>query len=181
MLYQSNRIIQSKKQQIETRKMSGKSQAVMISVLLVWAFKALTLTLTVADAGSDSSISFAKKDHLFPELIKWHVYIVNGLSNDQNLLTSCKSKDDDLGIHNLSVGSNVTWSFRTDFFHSTLFSCSVSKGTASATFDVFWYDAHLFDKCNWKNCIWVARDDGIYLADLSQNLYELRYCWNQGM
>ncbi|KAF7818495.1 putative glutathione S-transferase [Senna tora] len=89
-----------------------------MALALVWA---LALTLTIAVGASTNS--FAAKDPLFPELIKWHVYVVNGLSNNQNLVVRCKSKDDDLGIHNLYVGSNFTWSFKTDFFHSTLFWC----------------------------------------------------------
>ncbi|RZB72275.1 putative glutathione S-transferase [Glycine soja] len=79
---------------------------------------------------------------VYPEFVKWHVYIVNGLRNNQNLLAHCKSADDDLGVRNLSQGSNFTWSFRTDFAHSTLFWCHVKKDNnnacESATFDVFW-------------------------------------------
>ena len=121
------------------------------------------------------------KDNLFPEFIKWHVYIVNELSNNQNLFTHCKSTEDDVGIQNLSPGSNTTWSFRTDFFHSTLFWCHVRKDNASASIEVFWYDARLFNKCNWKNCIWIAKDDGIYLKDLSVDTDELHYRWDAGM
>ncbi|KAL5149086.1 putative glutathione S-transferase [Glycine soja] len=76
---------------------------------------------------------------VYPEFVKWHVYIVNGLRNNQNLLAHCKSADDDLGVRNLSQGSNFTWSFRTDFAHSTLFWCHVKKDNnnacESATFD----------------------------------------------
>ncbi|KAK7267495.1 hypothetical protein RIF29_20169 [Crotalaria pallida] len=122
-------------------------------------------------------------EHLFPEFIKWHVYIVNGLSNSQSMFTHCKSKENDMGIHNIPSGSNITWSFRTDFAHSTLFWCYVRKEdhSASASFEAFWYYQPLFDKCNWKNCIWVAKDDGIYLKDLSQGLDVLSYSWYSGM
>ncbi|KAI4349309.1 hypothetical protein L6164_009914 [Bauhinia variegata] len=141
------------------------------TLVLIYAIALLTQI-------SASSLS-AEKDPLFPEFIQWHVYVVNGLCNNQNLLATCKSRDDDLGTFNLSPGTNLTWSFRTNFFHSTMFWCSVSKeqDKASASFEVFWYDARLFNKCQWKNCIWVAKDDGIYLTDLDQNQDELRYKW----
>lgn len=121
---------------------------------------------------------------VYPEFVKWHVYIVNGLRNNQNLLAHCKSADDDLGVRNLSQGSNFTWSFRTDFAHSTLFWCHVKKDNnnacESATFDVFWYDERLFQKCDWKKCIWSARDDGIYLTNIHQNVDDLYYYWDAG-
>ncbi|KAJ1416837.1 Plant self-incompatibility protein S1 [Sesbania bispinosa] len=149
------------------------------SVLALGFFFAFVLPTLLS-----ASSSFAtNKDsgNVFPEFIKWHIYIVNGLSNSQNLITHCKSSENDLGIQNLSPSSNITWSFKTDFFHSTLFWCYVSKDNAFASFEVFWYDAHLFNKCDWKNCIWVAKDDGIYLKDLSEKLDELFYRWNVGI
>ncbi|KAK7345703.1 hypothetical protein VNO77_16313 [Canavalia gladiata] len=135
----------------------------------------LGLVLTFA------SPSLSSASHIFPEFIKWHVYIVNGLSKDQILFTHCKSADDDIGIHNLSPGSNITWSFRTDFTHSTLFWCYVSKDNAYLSFEVFWYDERLFNICDWKNCIWVARDEGIYLTHLNEQVDELHHVWNVGM
>ncbi|MED6224381.1 hypothetical protein PIB30_083390, partial [Stylosanthes scabra] len=111
----------------------------------------------------------------------WHVYIINGLSN-KNLFTHCNSKDDDLGLQNISPGSNTTWGFRTDFTHSTLFWCQLSidnnnNASSSSSIKVFWNDDRLFNKCNWKNCIWTAKDDGIYLRDLRVNTEELKYWW----
>ncbi|RHN79952.1 putative plant self-incompatibility S1 [Medicago truncatula] len=124
---------------------------------------------------------YAIKDHLFPEFIKWHVSVVNSLNYNQILFTHCKSSEDDVGINNLSPGSNITWSFRTDFFHSTMFWCYVTKDSASLKFEAFRYDERLFNKCDWKNCIWVAKDDGVYLKNLSQRLDELVYKWDTGM
>lgn len=145
----------------------------VMGLVLVLAFSLPTLL--------SASRFFTTKDHLFPEFIKWHIYIVNSLSNNQNLFTHCKSAEDDLGISNISSGSNITWSFRTDFVHSTLFWCYVRKDNASASFEVFWYYEPLFNKCNWKNCIWVAKDDGVYLKDLSASVDELRYMWYSGI
>lgn len=165
-----------------------KSDAVSIQVMTIPLVLAISLALTLTliptptpASAATNTINFAAKDHLFPEFIKWHVYVVNGLGNNQSLSARCKSKDDDVGIQQLSVGSNLTWTFRTDFFHSTLFWCYLTRDTASATFEVFWYDARLFDKCQWKSCIWIAKDDGIYLTDLAQSRDEFRYSWNGGM
>ncbi|XP_028778953.1 S-protein homolog 1-like [Neltuma alba] len=156
-------------------KIRANSQSIIINLVAVVTLVRAPGAIAMA---SDGSNALPVKDNIFPEFIKWHVYIVNGLSNNQNLFTRCKSQEDDLGTHNLSGGSNLTWSFRTEFFHSTLFWCHLRTDTGvSAEFEVFWYDDRLFRKCQWKNCIWVAKDQGIYLTDLSQNRDELRYTW----
>lgn len=160
------------------RKFSDVSISRIGSYLLVLPFVLAFVTPTLLSA---SEISTIKEDHVFPMFIKWHIYIVNRLSNNQNLFTHCKSAENDLGDHDLSPGSNTTWSFRTEFFQGTLFWCHVSKDDASATFNVFWNDARLFDKCGWKKCIWVVKDDGVYLTHLSTNCDELRYKWGDRM
>ncbi|CAJ1968292.1 unnamed protein product [Sphenostylis stenocarpa] len=119
---------------------------------------------------------------IFPGFIKWHVYVMNELSNNQSLLVYCQSKDDDLGSHEVCEGGNLTWSFRTDFLHSTVFWCSVKRNNSDgcdsvASFDVFWYDEHLFEKCNWKNCVWRVRDGGIYLTTFCETHADLYYHW----
>lgn len=169
-------VINMKRKKRESSDASAKAAYRISRYLLALVFIILAFT-------TPTLLSASTKDHVFPEFIKWHIYVVNGLSNNQNLFTHCKSTENDLGTQNLSPGSNITWSFRTEFFHSTLFWCYVSKDNASssASFEVFWYDARLFNKCDWKNCIWVAKDDGVYLKDLSENLDELRYRWDDGM
>ncbi|KAK7393330.1 hypothetical protein VNO78_21883 [Psophocarpus tetragonolobus] len=127
------------------------------------------------------ALAFASAN-IYPEFIKWHVYIVNGLSNNQNLWVHCKSSDNDLGTQILSQGSNFTWSFRIDFGHSTLFWCHLKKENVceSARFDAFWFDDRLFEKCGWKNCVWTARDDAIYLTTLDGKVSQLYYQWDAG-
>jgi hypothetical protein len=120
----------------------------------------------------------AKKERILYEFTTWHVYVVNGLSNNRELSVHCKSKDDDLGFHCLSAGDNFTWSFREDFFLRTLFWCDVNKDDAHAVFKVFWHDVLLFYKCMWKNCVWTVKDDGIYIKNLDHDgLDELYRNW----
>ncbi|WVY96757.1 hypothetical protein V8G54_028908 [Vigna mungo] len=141
----------------------------------------LVLVLVLASA------SLSNASSVFPGFIKWHVYVMNELNNE-SLLVHCKSKDDDLGSHKLFEGGNFTWSFRTDFLHTTLFWCHVKKDNnnnnndngcdRTASFDVFWYDERLFQKCHWKNCLWRVRDDGIYLTALYQTqTQDFYYHW----
>ncbi|XVF81126.1 hypothetical protein PTKIN_Ptkin15bG0131400 [Pterospermum kingtungense] len=117
-----------------------------------------------------------------PEFTRWHVCVVNGLSNSQTLFLHCKSKDDDLGARNLFPGTNFTWSFQQNLLRTTLFWCYMSKDDNShAAFKVFWQDVLLFHKCSWKNCVWTAKDDGIYIRDFATNSDEFRGEWNPGL
>ncbi|XP_060675535.1 S-protein homolog 1-like [Ziziphus jujuba] len=72
-------------------------------------------------------------------LARYDIQVVNGLSGDQDLFIHCKSKDDDLGEHNLAVGDQF--------------------------------------RCAFKNYIWIAKDDGVYLKNIPKNSYELVYNW----
>ncbi|KAK8614893.1 hypothetical protein V6N13_068682 [Hibiscus sabdariffa] len=117
---------------------------------------------------------------------KWTVHVVNGLSNNKILLVHCKSKDDDLGEHHLSVGSETNWDFRENIWLSTKFWCFVASESdhVSADFDVFWNDHDLFYRCKGGklrgNCIWIAKDDGIYLKNIPDNIDEFMLHWNSG-
>jgi hypothetical protein len=111
----------------------------------------------------------------------WHVRIFNKLSGGQKLFLHCKSKDNDLGRQEVPVGSEFSWGFRTNYWGTTLFWCNMrtDKGGRHATFNVFWptNDYSLADKCDSSDCIWTARDDGIYLRNIPQKRDELLHKW----
>ncbi|KAK8614896.1 hypothetical protein V6N13_068685 [Hibiscus sabdariffa] len=113
---------------------------------------------------------------------KWHVHVVNGLSNSKVLFVHCKSADDDLGIHNLTVGSETQWHFRENIWLTTLFWCYVASKSDHifVKFDVYWHDDDLFYRCNGNNCIWIAKDDGIYLKNIPANIDEFKHHWRLG-
>ncbi|XP_031745090.1 S-protein homolog 1-like [Cucumis sativus] len=103
------------------------------------------------------------------ELEKWHIHVVNGLSNGQILLAHCKSKDNDLGERRLIAGTEFNWRFRVNFWNTTLFWCYLQKPNGQhSSFESFWIESRsvwLYTMCFEKNCIWTAKDDGIYLKD----------------
>lgn len=105
----------------------------------------------------------------FIDFERWHIHILNGLSHGQSLFVHCKSKDDDLGIHDLSFGSEFNWSFRVNFWGTTLFWCYLRKSNdKSVSFEAFWVEKTsiwLYYRCYKYNCIWTAKHDGIYLKD----------------
>ena len=112
----------------------------------------------------------------------WHVHVVNNMGNQMMLMVHCKSRDNDLGERNLSPGAEFQWKFKMNFFEKTLFWCywRPEKGNRHANFDVFWKDDDLFYKCNYKNCYWIAKDDGIYLKNIPEEYDEFRHKWEPG-
>ncbi|XVF81125.1 hypothetical protein PTKIN_Ptkin15bG0131300 [Pterospermum kingtungense] len=131
---------------------------------------------------STSSSSEPGNEHIqrLEEYKTWHVHVVNGMSLKKILFLHCKSADDDLGIRNLTVDTEFNWKFRPHFFAKTLFWCYLASDIGHASFDVFWVDDAFFYRCNWKNCIWTAKDDGIYLKNIPENRDEFRHKWEPG-
>ncbi|KDO65854.1 hypothetical protein CISIN_1g046903mg, partial [Citrus sinensis] len=95
----------------------------------------------------------------------WHVHVVNNLSNNQTLFLHCKSKDDDLGEHKLTTGTESNWKFKENFFQTTL--------------SVFWNEDFFQFRCRYKDCIWTAKDEGIYLKNIPEGRDELWQKWKQ--
>ncbi|KAK8614889.1 hypothetical protein V6N13_068678 [Hibiscus sabdariffa] len=131
---------------------------------------------------STSSASPLTKVQLNTWYTKWHVHVVNGLSNNKILLVHCKSADDDLGIHNLAVDSETQCNFKLNLIGSTLFFCYMASESdhVHARLDVFWEDPNLFHVCDWKRCIWTAKDNGIYLKNIPENHDEFMHGWEMG-
>ncbi|GLT62135.1 hypothetical protein SLA2020_347940 [Shorea laevis] len=117
-------------------------------------------------------------------LQEWHVRIVNKMSRGHRLFIHCKSKDDDLGKHDIRVGAEFSWGFKTNYWGTTLFWCYMRKDIykAHASFNVFWssYDDWLSYRCDSSDCIWTAKNDGIYLRNVPQKRDELVHKWQPG-
>ncbi|KAF5731424.1 hypothetical protein HS088_TW18G00101 [Tripterygium wilfordii] len=110
---------------------------------------------------------------------KFHVHIVNGFKTDA-LHSHCKSKDDDLGMRQTNPGQEYEWSFRINFWGTTLYYCSFWWNGGRHQNDVFWVkDQFLNDYCGEKNCIWKAQEDGIYLFSAINGKFEFWYKWDK--
>jgi hypothetical protein len=115
------------------------------------------------------------------DFTKWHVHVVNGFGGQRALEIHCKSDIDDLGTHTLTPGSDFNWHFRVNLPGTTRFSCDFHKDNQHASFDVFWpesKDHWLRYRCNFKECFWIAKDDGIYIRNIPEgNRDEFFHGW----
>ncbi|CAK7342113.1 unnamed protein product [Dovyalis caffra] len=117
-----------------------------------------------------------------PVFQKYNVHIVNGLSQNKTLLVHCKSKDDDLGVHNLAVGLEFRWSFKVNAFSTTLFWCYLGPSNDShAAFTAFKDKEKITDSCDDdNNCFWIAKDDGVYLRNIPGKIDVKKFTWEAG-
>ncbi|KAL7163767.1 hypothetical protein ACSBR2_039814 [Camellia fascicularis] len=104
-----------------------------------------------------------------------HMNITNDLGEGITLTIHCKSKDDDLGQHDLGFHSSFTWHFKANLFiDNTLFYCYMFWNGVSGSFDVF-REGRDKGRCA-ERCWWSIRTDGAY----SLNAYggwDLMYRW----
>ncbi|KAK8479353.1 hypothetical protein V6N12_074552 [Hibiscus sabdariffa] len=135
-------------------------------------------TLMVANPSTSTS-SAPTEDRPNKLFRTWHVHAVNGLSSNKILFIHCKSADNDLGEHNLTAGNEFQWKFKENLLGTTLFWCFMASRSdhVHAKFNVFVINKDLFYRCNWKHCIWIAKDDGIYLKNIPQGYDEFHYTW----
>lgn len=107
---------------------------------------------------------------------KCHVEIFSRLpSNTPQVRLHCRSKDDDLGYHNLAVNQMFTFSFNMNVWQTTLFYCD------------FWWNqkflsSHVFDKHMWRDLPediykFEVRADGFYFWRM--DTYGQYYFWDK--
>ncbi|XP_054786010.1 S-protein homolog 5-like [Prosopis cineraria] len=143
------------------------------SLFLLMASLLLAVSLTedtreAATASSEGGIKFP----LWPTR---HVRITNDLGKGRVLKIHCKSKNDDLGVHNLSFQSTYQWKFRSNIFlRVTLFYCYMWWGKVEGSFNV--YEAARDDK-KCEDCKWSIRTDGAYWFDPQNGHWNLLYRW----
>ncbi|KAK9287860.1 hypothetical protein L1049_016302 [Liquidambar formosana] len=104
-----------------------------------------------------------------------HVTIGNDLGEGLNCTIHCKSKDDDLGVHVLQFLDNYEWSFRTNFWGTTLFFCNIKWRDAAGTFDIF-KARRDYKRCGSK-CLWLVTPEGPCQFNYDSYSYDICYKW----
>ncbi|PKI64257.1 hypothetical protein CRG98_015367 [Punica granatum] len=83
------------------------------------------------------------------------VSISNQLPNGAPFTIHCKSKDDDLGTHVIGAGQSYEFSFRINFWETTLFFCGLGKQGGHVDFDIY----KVPYRCD--DCKWQVRGDAV--------------------
>ncbi|PRQ45873.1 putative plant self-incompatibility S1 [Rosa chinensis] len=108
---------------------------------------------------------------------KTHLQISNYMETE--LTIHCKSKDNDIGVKTLPPQGSYAFSFRPNFWNSTLFFCKFTWKDGSHWFDIYVQtrDQH---SCV-KNCNWFVVKNGSGVCRLIEgeaHLVDMCYPWN---
>lgn len=97
-------------------------------------------------------------------------------SNFTQLLVHCRSGDDDLGVHYLTVGQFVEWTFNDNFWGRTLFWCNLAWNDVQKSIEVYKSkDDYIY--CG-AQCWRSIRPDGAYFYEgLLKSHWKKRYSW----
>lgn len=87
-----------------------------------------------------------------------NVTITNMLDGKMDLKIHCKSKDDDLGVHVLPYTQPYSFTFKINFWGTTLFYCSFVWKNELHWFDIF--DATRDKFCSEGLCSWNIVETG---------------------
>lgn len=85
----------------------------------------------------------------------------------------CKSKDEDLGAHEVGPVQGYGFSPTVNFWGTALYSCGASWRGGRADFDIFKASRDDEDACPENTCHWVARGDGVVALYGTPNRYSL--------
>ena len=96
---------------------------------------------------------------------------------NSTLLAHCKSKDDDLGKHEIGPGEKYSRTFKEIIWQSSRFWCNFNSKHGVASGEVFWPKMENWssNQCYNSICTWAAGDDGISLRLGSKESYLLKY------
>lgn len=107
----------------------------------------------------------AKGEKIWQFGLKYNVHIINGFENhSKSLIVHCRSKEDDLGEHELKVGQEVFWHFKVRFDGSTLFYCDVKQDKQKKHFDAFNATIEGSECAENGKCYWLVTEAGFYFS-----------------
>ncbi|EEF45214.1 conserved hypothetical protein [Ricinus communis] len=112
---------------------------------------------------------------------RYHVHIVNnlegGITND--LYLQCKSGDDDLGMQRVRAKDEFHFTFRKNLWGTTLYWCNFGWGKSHGGSFKVWWGGKNFTSTTGRNCVWSARNDGLYLLNVRINQFTRYYLWDK--
>lgn len=88
-------------------------------------------------------------------------YVVNDIPEAVDV--HCASGDDDIGYHNLQPNQFIHWSFRENFWGTTLFFCHFWWGSKDRAFDVYPVPDDIAESQKYIT-VWVVKKDGFYVG-----------------
>ncbi|XP_056689964.1 S-protein homolog 1-like [Spinacia oleracea] len=141
-------------------------------------FLLLILAITIIKSSNHGGNKPKMIADAYGVFVKYHIAVINGLSNE-TLNVHCKSDSQDKGLQILAVNTNFTWSISTSFTSQAFFNCNIIKEHGGKIEFLAFLDNAKFidDGCGGRHCFWKARDNGLYLWHIPDQIYVFKYGW----
>ncbi|EXB54797.1 hypothetical protein L484_019929 [Morus notabilis] len=149
---------------------SGKQTFPYFSLLLMIS----SIEASTVDDRVQTNNNGSEPDNIF-EPPRTTVRIYNNLEDGTQLSVHCKSKDDDLGPHNLANSQSYDWKFRVNYMGTTLFFCGLTSLEATGTFTIF--DAERDEARCQTNCNWRVKRDGVHGYTEAKGIEDIFFPW----
>ncbi|KAL3729237.1 hypothetical protein ACJRO7_026354 [Eucalyptus globulus] len=110
-------------------------------------------------------------------LRKTEVEIGYDLPGETTLTVHCKSKDDDLGFHDITITRKWRFSFRPSIFKDTLFFCSFAWPGQFKWFDIY-VQTRDEGECPLSLCVWQISPSGPCRFNENTGDFDICFPWN---
>ncbi|XP_028773432.1 S-protein homolog 2-like [Neltuma alba] len=129
--------------------------------------RAVTILILIVGATTRSEAGIA--------IPKRTVRMTNDLGGGLDLTVHCKQKDEDLGVHLLHPNETYEFTFRPNFWGTTLYFCGFSWPGVLHWFNIFTMKRD-FKKC--FTCIWQIRQDKPCRLGKKSHVFDDCYNWS---
>ncbi|KAK7349443.1 hypothetical protein VNO77_06815 [Canavalia gladiata] len=120
----------------------------------------LTAIWEASSVVANTNNTRGKEDGLInPVTPRSFVRVTNLLNEGLPFTIHCKSRDDDLGAHDVSNKGTYQWSFHRNIFGTTLFFCGIHWRDGSMVYDVYKASRDI-DRC-FTNCYWEVTNNAL--------------------
>lgn len=106
---------------------------------------------------------------------KTYVRVSNDLGGNINLLVHCRSKDSDLGVHQIGNRQYIDWTFRDNIIGTTLYWCNMKWNQIDRSFQI--YSTHADRRYCMLMCWRSVRLDGVYFYHEYDGVYVKQISW----
>ncbi|XP_050219221.1 self-incompatibility protein S1-like [Mercurialis annua] len=111
--------------------------------------------------------------------IEYDVRVVNGFRNNSSLplVIWCSSNGDELGGRALQEGDDFSWSFKTNFWGTNHYLCTMKWDERRRKFDAFKVPRDIYRCSLFKKCSWLVTEDGFYFSNDEVN-WKKDFSWS---
>ncbi|XP_065860038.1 S-protein homolog 24-like [Euphorbia lathyris] len=99
--------------------------------------------------------------------LEFEVRVINGFTNNSSLplVIWCTAEGGELGGRALQEGDDFSWNFKTNFWGTTHYLCTMKWEERRRKFDAFKFPRDIYRCSLFRKCSWLVTEDGFYFSN----------------